>query len=362
MFSVVFVAGARDYHAIDWYRIVKSAMPDKTFAIVTDLLQGEGYAKIVGDDDHVVQLFPLDKFLPKKQSHLGDQWRNVLKLAFLPILAWRLNGFARLNKHSTYHAHSMYYIFLCWAARVKCIGTPQGSDILVRPFKSRLYRMFAIISLRYANSISVDSVAMARVIYELSGVTATIVQNGVDTVGTKPFRDNATFGERVVSFRGLYENYRVCRLFESRAATVAGASIDLIYPFFESHYRTNLLKYFAIHDRDLGYVDKAVMYKLFSESLIAISIPISDSSPRSVYEAIFCGCCVAATYGVWIDYLPSCMRARVIVVDISDEHWLESAISFAKVTRVIPFQPSVEAIEIFDSVMSLTLFAKEAYR
>ena len=32
--------------------------------------------------------------------------------------------------NSIFHAHSMYYIFLCWAARIKAIATPMGSDVL----------------------------------------------------------------------------------------------------------------------------------------------------------------------------------------------------------------------------------------
>ena len=90
------------------------------------------------------------------------------------------------------------------------------------------------------------------------------------------------------------------------------------------------------------------MYNIFFSTLLAKSIPISDSSPRSVYEAIFCGCIVAITWHPFFDDLPKCMQERVVIVNIEDEYWFDKAIEAAKQLTVNPFIPTEDALKIFD--------------
>ena len=68
---------------------------------------------------------------------------------------------------------------------------------------------------------------------------------------------------------------------------------------------------------------KIFLYQFLSEAVAVFSIPVSDSSPRSVYEAIFCGTCVITTYKQWIELLPRCMRSRVLIVDIEKKDWFK---------------------------------------
>jgi len=101
-------------------------------------------------------------------------------------------------------------------------------------------------------------------------------------------------------------------------------------------------------DENLGRLNKADMYELLSSSLLVISIPGSDSSPRSVYESIFLGACVAVTYNTWIDVLPKCMRERIFIVELDDINWFDKAMSYAVKVAKIPYNPSHEAVEMFD--------------
>ena len=95
------------------------------------------------------------------------------------------------------------------------------------------------------------------------------------------------------------------------------------------------------------------MFKLLGESFAVFSLPISDSSPRSVYEAIFCGAAVISSYGEWIEFVPSCMRARIIVVDLNQVGWFDNAIARAKEISTTQFNPSDEAIRMFDEIESM---------
>ena len=153
--SICFVASARDYHAIDWYRTVRSICLTRRIIIATDLIESEGEPKLIDDDDEIYQLFNLDRWLLKRQSKLGNLWRNCLKLAAVPLSAHMLSAFAK-KEEVIFHAHSMYYIFLCWLARVEFIATPMGSDVLVRPDQSRIYKFFATYSLKASHTITVD--------------------------------------------------------------------------------------------------------------------------------------------------------------------------------------------------------------
>lgn len=361
MKSIFFVASARDYHAMDWYRIVKRLCPQRKVAVVTDLIVGEGFEKIVNADDEVVLLFPTDKALFSDQSRLGNLWRNIVKLAVVPILALRLKALSRAHDEPIFHAHSMYYIFLCWIARVEFIATPMGSDVLVRPDHSRVYRCFTIKALRSAASITVDSVALQEKIFQLCGVPSVIIQNGIDAEKTKPCRESVNNRSRVLSMRGFDPNYRILDLVRARNQAKVKMKLDFIYPFYERNYRDLVKAKLYDSDEDYGRVGKNHMYQLFSESLIAISIPISDSSPRSVYESIFCGCCVAVSPGKWLEALPSCMKSRIFIVDIMSPTWFDDALIFARNVCSIPFVPSTEAIQAYDENEAMKSVCRKFY-
>ena len=170
--KLVFLCGARDFHAMDWYKSAKILLKDVDVIILTDLIEAEGYKKLITPEDKVVNLFILDKFLFRKQSKVAHIWRNILKIILFPYQVILIKKFSKKNPNAIYHAHSMYYLFLGWAAKIPYIGTPQGSDILIKPYKSFLYKYFAIKSLKLAKAVTVDSLKMQSKINELSGVNA----------------------------------------------------------------------------------------------------------------------------------------------------------------------------------------------
>ena len=109
--KIVFLCGARDFHAIDWYRSALKVSNDLEISILTDLIAGEGFEKLITPDDSVEQLLILDNYLFRHQSSWGNKWRNLLKLLVMPIQIRRLKKHAKMHPHSIYWAHSMYYLF-----------------------------------------------------------------------------------------------------------------------------------------------------------------------------------------------------------------------------------------------------------
>jgi len=348
---------------MDWYKSAKEIMPKEDVCILTDLIEGEGYKKIVNKTDQVYKLIILDKFLFKKQTHIGNIWRNAIKLIIFPLQVLLIIRFSKKHPAAVYHAHSMYYLFLAWASGIKYVGTPQGSDILIKPYSSKLYKFFAVKSLIKASAVTVDSMKMKEKVFELSGVNAFIIQNGIDLKSINEYfihNPPSNNRNRILSIRGLTPLYRIKELVEARNSSkkLSETPFTFIYPFYEQKYLEEIRKRLNTKDVDLGRIDRMSMYNLLSETLLVISIPDSDSSPRSVYEAIFCGCVVAITYHPYYNSLPQCMKSRILVIDLNKTDWLEVAIDNAKKIIEKPFIPSEEALDMFDQRRSFKLVEK----
>ncbi|TCV10493.1 glycosyltransferase involved in cell wall biosynthesis [Sphingobacterium alimentarium] len=346
--KIVFLCGARDFHAMDWYKSAKEEVKSHEVVLLTDLIQGEGFKKIIDDTDKVYELLILDKFLFKKQSKIGHIWRNLLKLMVLPIQVKKLKNFAKQYPNSKFHAHSMYYLWLGWLAKVDFVGTPQGSDILLKPNRSKFYRNLADKSMNAAKAITVDSENMKKGVKEISGVNAHIIQNGIDLKSIKEKVDTFQNQKRetVLSIRGFTALYRIEDLVTARNHAKNFYPISFIYPFAEQQYE-EVVK-LNENDKKIGRVDRNTMYDILSKTLLVVSIPYSDSSPRSVYESIFCGAAVAITYNAYYDILPSCMKKRIILIDLEKGNWFEDAIEEAKEITSQTYQPSDEALDMFD--------------
>jgi hypothetical protein len=359
--KLVFLCGARDYHAIDWYRSARLLFPNRETLILTDLITGEGFKKLVSDEDKVHHLLILDRFLFSRQSRLGNYWRNMLKLIVFPIQALLLNRFSQIHPNAIYHAHSMYYLWLASAAGVPFVGTPQGSDILIKPYKSIFYRFASSHALRCAKAVTVDSNIMAQAVSEIADVKALVLQNGIDLSNLEKTRvalsDIDNDRRFFVSIRAMTPLYRIDKIIlaRNRSDKYKAHNLRFIYPFQEFEYLTCIRDLMDKEDQDLGRLNRSEMYEILFKSKLVFSIPSSDSSPRSVFEAIFCGAAVALTYHPFIDTLPVCMKSRIIIIDLEDDSWFDSAIEASERIILIPYIPSEEALDTYDQVRSFKI-------
>ena len=362
--KLVFLCAARDFHAMDWYKSAKELLPEKEIYILTDIIEGEGYKKLINNNDIVFKLILLDSILLQKQSHIGHIWRNLVKLLVFPIQVILIKRFAKKYPGAIYHVHSMYYLFLAWAAGIPYIGTPLGSDVLITPNRSKLYKFFAVKSLKAAKAVTVDSVKMRDKVYELAGVNARIVQNGIDMDSIDTFLESHPFSSSInkmlLSIRGLTPLYRIEETLTARNLSLKYSDIPItfIYPFQETEYARKILPLFKPFDKNLGRVDRMKMYELMAGSKLVISIPSSDSSPRSVYEAIFCGCLVVIAYHPYYDVLPQCMKSRIILADLDDKEWFDKAVETSNKLIEKPYYPSEEARNMFDQKRSFRIMEK----
>lgn len=352
--KLFFLCGARDFHAMDWYRSAKEVLPPNEVMIVTDLIEGEGFNNITKPEDKIYKLIILDKILFKNQSSLGNVWRNILKLLFLPIQVFLLRRFYRNKQDGIFHAHSMYYLWLAWIAKVPFVGTPQGSDILLKLDRSKIFRFMSIKAMRAAKAVTVDSEAMKSKISEVSGINAHVIQNGIDlnsiAQSNKIFETKVHRTNTLLSIRGFTSLYRIDSLLTARnkSSLLQNMPIKFIYPFYDDSYRHEISPLLQLQDMDVGRVGRDEMYQIMRSSTLIISVPRSDSSPRSVYESVFCGSAVAITYNKYYDVLPACMKSRIVIVDLAEEYWLEKAYEKAVEICSTNYTPSEEALDMFD--------------
>lgn len=347
----VFLGSGRCFHTMDWFRSCCS-LSDRPPIFITDNFGREGFLPLLKPTDDVLELFVIDRFLLNKASVIGHLWRNFLKFALIPLQIVLLRRLLRELSNPFVFAHSTYYAFLASFCNVKYSATPQGSEVLVRPFRSSLYKAFLIRSVRNASFVTVDSVAMATVLKKLANISAEIVQNGIDVSKIMSLPANID-RPLTTSIRGFENNYRIVELLKERNSSAVDVGLNFCFPFSETDYHANILKLIGKNDVLHGRLTRDQMYGVLARSSCVISIPRSDSSPRSVYEAIFCGASVICTQASYVDQLPSCMRQRVVLVDVSEPFWFPVALSRAREISSKPFIPSSEAYELFDQLSSM---------
>lgn len=359
--DIVFLGNGRCYHTMDWFRSAQQLKPGSTPILMTDLIEGESFKKLIKADDRVKKLFIIDRLLFKKQSRLGNVWRNIIKFALLPFQALLLRKHLKHYPRPLLHAHSSYYILLARLSGCPYIGTPQGSEVLVRPYRSRLYKSMIRFAFSRAACVTVDSEAMKKAAMGVTGIKPVIIQNGINVAAIRSVMYEAERKNRLLSIRALSPNYRIEALLLARNKTLPKVPISFCYPFVEEAYKDMIATYYIDQDQSLGRLDREALYKLLLATQLVVSIPESDSSPRSVYEAIFCGAIVATTNAAWVNVLPACMKKRLFIVDIEDKNWLKVALDYASIHSKGTYRPSEEALLCYDQLSSMKRFYNDIY-
>jgi hypothetical protein len=349
--DAVFLGSARCFHTMDWFRSCCELAESKPL-FVTDNYAKEGFKPLLRSSDAVGNLFILDPLLPNRPTAMGHRWRNLLKLAVVPLQVLKLKRLLRKLPQPFVFAHSTYYAFLASFCGVPYSATPQGSEVLVRPKGSRFYRYLLKRSVKYASFVTVDSVAMSREIERLTGVVPLVIQNGIDMRRIAAAQD-CSARTVVASVRGISSNYRIVEIIRARDASSPTIALDFSFPFVEEGYARQVQALLGVQDvmhRDLSRDD---LYRLFKRAICVVSIPASDSSPRSVYEAIFCGAVAICSPSPYVDRLPDSMRRRIILADLSDPRWFAKCCQRARELVAESFLPDEEAMLQFDQIESM---------
>jgi hypothetical protein len=335
---VLFIGNARCYHTVDLCRSLRKNLPERSCLFFTDLIESEGHPKIIRAEDSIKKLIIIDRLLLKRMTRAADIWRNLVKFVLAPLQAGIFRVRVGSLRSVVIHAHTFYYGFLCRIAGVPFLFTPQGGELTERPYKSAVYRRLMRWTLAGARHTFVDSRRMLSTAKELGCERVSIFQYGIDTTSCSVHASGRDRW-RVVSNRGITKNYRIDVIQAARDREAPRVPLTFFYPFWELEYKDLYRARLARIDQDRGRVSKGECYTLYGEALLVVSIPLSDSSPRSVYEAIFCGAPVVTVASEWVDDLPASMRERVLVVDPESNSWLTQALAWARSVSQASFVP-----------------------
>lgn len=354
MKKIIFLGDGRSYHVVDWYTTVVRLSDNDLikYDFFTDLIHSEGHSKLL-QNSNVNPLYIIDNFLVNRQSLIADRWRNLIKFLYIFPQVVKIKRFLKANNEHEiiFHAHSFYYILLCSLSGAKYIATPMGSDYLLKPDQSKIYSLLANYSLSKAWKITVDSLKLKEHVEKVFGYkNVTIIQNGIDTEYIANYRINSksTSNLRFLSIRGLTELYQIKNFLEVRNLLGHRIPIDIVYPFKHYEYEKQIEGLIDIADQNIGRVNKDELYRLMANSFAVISTPVSDSSPRSVYEAIFCGAIVITTNLEWIKMLTPNMKNRIVTINSFSIEDFKSAIEIVESKLNINFTPTDEDIIHFD--------------
>ena len=268
-----------------------------------------------------------------QERHLNkQQFNNVTIIEYEGYLGKLLNYF-KINSHSFFqinkfissryfasaidstikkfdidivHAHSLYYGYLSSYIRseVPIVFTPMGSDVIIHAQKSFIYRYMAKKAFKRAYIVTGDSFLLQKCGYQV-GASRTrnyVIQNGVDSsvFFPKPNQLKSTykvaFNETLLfSPRAIVPLYNIDIIIEAIfELKKCGYRVKCMFAFAFGNEYSNLLKnkIKALElDNDiiwLGFLSYKEMAAHYNAADIVLSVPSSDSSPKSVYEAMFC--------------------------------------------------------------------------
>lgn len=358
-----FLGSARCFHTIDWYNSARKVL-NYEIEFITDLIDGEGFNCLVKDKKEIKKLFILDKFLPKSYDVRAHRLRNLLKFIFIPIQAILLYLIISKNKNHLIYAHSTYYAFIASLVGANYVSTPQGSEVLVRLENSFLYRVFAFFAHKNALLVTVDSFNMQHKLKKILGIQSSVIQNGVDIQNIKKLSSNQNQSRTIslLSIRGISKNYEIDKILKCKDKYLPEVHLDMCAPFIDKTYYQSLnLKEFK-NINFLGKLTKDEFQKTLLTSKVVVSIPKSDSSPRSVYESIFSGCIVIVKHNNFLKFLPEDMLNRVVIANTDEDDWLRSAYEQALGKLNNNFFISEQSMNLFDQNLSVQRVNDELHR
>jgi glycosyltransferase involved in cell wall biosynthesis len=244
----------------------------------------------------------------------------------LPAMLW-VRRIAREVRADVVHAHWLpAYGFLGALMRLRpLVAMAWGSDVY---HATALQRRQIRYVLRRADIVMTDSADLLQRLLALGAEPerAYLLNWGVDLAAFSPAQDRAAVraelglgaGPLVLSPRALTPLYNptvIVDAFERAAGSVPGLQLAL------KHIATgapDLGRPLPAAARVVGHVPYERLPDWYRAAEVCVSIPDSDSSPRSVWEAMACGCACVLSDLPWVRELIEDGRHALVVEPTAD--------------------------------------------
>lgn len=339
--NILFICSSSDWHMRLWLKYFAIRHNVLLFSDREDYLNRQKFddrIKIIEDYGYLGKLLGMLKIKSLSFAHINKliSSRRFTKL---------INAIIDEYQVDIVHAHSLYYGFVSSGIRndIPVVFTPMGSDIIIHAQKHPIYRYMARKTFSRADVVTGDSVLLRKQGYKVGAKPKHnyIVQNGVDTEIVYPKGNDlkkklGVTNEEVLIFspRALMELYNIDIVIKSLAILRdAGYKIKCMFSYaFGGEYVRKLkgiVNELSLEGNViwLGYLEYHEMAEHYNAADIVVSVPSSDSSPKSVYEAMFCKKPVIVSDLEWsYELLADC--DCLIRVKVRDEHALANGIKY----------------------------------
>ncbi len=244
-------------------------------------------------------------------------WRIFL---FIP---WGIYLSIKLRGKKPIHCHGLFALVIARFAKIdgsRIIFTPQGSDLLILPKKNVLVRKFLEKNLFLLKYITADSNLLLNKSLEIcprlnknklkliqNGIPLEKIRNLVKSKIPKKIREID-----ICWIRGFGENYQFeyfLLLIEKLSfLTNSPLNVSIISAYGSKVIPKNIFEFRNINIHLLPRLTSDKFLKSIFNSKVIVSIPLSDSSPRSVYESIFLGCKLFVTKLDCLNWIPKDLK------------------------------------------------------
>ncbi len=301
--KLLFLGNATSWHVVPWVNFFANTHRTSLFSFIEPYAHSSDLKNVElviskGFFGSALKLFKINK----------DYLYKLNRILSIPIACIWLSIYVKKNKIEVIHAHSVFYGFLAFFifSGKPIVFTPMGSDVLVNPEKSLLYRLMTRIAYIRPSIVTGDSYLIQKtgIKYGANKKNNYVIQNGVNQKIFYPMEKSYDLlnqynisNEETIFYspRQLEELYNIDIIINSLYEIKnKGYLFKCMFSYGpESSYIKELKKRIKEYKLEsniiwLDLLTHSEMAKHYCLSDVIISIPSSDSSPRSVYEAAFC--------------------------------------------------------------------------
>ena len=340
--KILFICSVADWHMRHWLKYWSKQHQVYIFSDNVINSRVEDFQDLVGIEiatglfDGILNTFQIkSKFLIKINKFVSS-YRYAKKIA---LLSKELNI-------DFVHAHSLFYGLITFFVnkKIPVIFTPMGSDVILHAQKNLIYRLMALAAFKRADIVTGDSFLLRDKGLKVGAKLKHnyIIQNGVDAEIFYPRPNNLRHKylikddeSLIFSPRSIAAIYNIDIIIQA-IAVLSKRNIRVrcmfTYAFGDEYYLglKRLAEMLGIQDQLiwLGFVNEYEMAELYNASNLVVSVPSSDSSPKSVYEAIFCNKPVIVSNLQWSYEYFDPKENYPLRVTPRDPHALADAIQF----------------------------------
>ena len=301
--KLLFLGNATSWHVVPWVNFFANNHRTSLFSFIEPYAHSSDIKNVElvisnGFFGLILKLFKIKK----------DNLYKLNRILSIPIACIWLSIYVKKNKIEVIHAHSVFYGFVAFFifSGKPIVFTPMGSDVLVNPKKSLLYKLMTRIAYVRPSIVTGDSYLIQKtgINYGADKKNNYVIQNGVNKTIFYPMEKNSDLlnyynisHEETVFYspRQLEELYNIDIIINSLYEIKnKGYSFKCMFSYGpESTYTIELKERIKEYNLEsniiwLDLLSHSEMAEHYNLSDLVISVPSSDSSPRSVYEAAFC--------------------------------------------------------------------------